>query len=77
MQNHATTHLYPNIPTCIRLTWAHEGARGFYKGLAPNAVRIIPGTCVTFVVYENMSWALRRAAERKGERERETQSLQA
>lgn len=65
IQNHGTAHLYPNIPTCIRLTFRHEGMRGFYKGMAANAVRILPGTCVTFVVYENCSWALRGLAERR------------
>lgn len=65
IQNHATAHIYPNIPTCIRLTFKHEGLRGFYKGMSANAVRIIPGTCVTFVVYENCSWALRGLAERR------------
>lgn len=59
-------HLYPNIPTCIRLTWKNEGIRGFYKGMSANLVRIIPGTCVTFVVYENTSWFLRRLAQRRG-----------
>ncbi|KAK0542641.1 mitochondrial FAD carrier protein flx1 [Tilletia horrida] len=65
IQNHSTAHLYPNIPTCIRLTYANEGLRAFYKGMATNAFRILPGTCVTFVVYENVSWTLRRAAERR------------
>ncbi len=59
IQNHATSHIYPNISTCIRLTYTQEGLRAFYKGLVPNLVRIIPGTCVTFVVYENVSWALK------------------
>ncbi|PWN37295.1 mitochondrial carrier [Meira miltonrushii] len=68
IQNHATAHIYPNIPTCIRLTFKHEGLRGFYKGMSANAVRIIPGTCVTFVVYENCSWALRGLAERRDAR---------
>ncbi|CDW98483.1 hypothetical protein [Sporisorium scitamineum] len=53
IQNHATSHIYPNISTCIRLTYTQEGLRAFYKGLVPNLVRILPGTCVTFVVYEN------------------------
>ncbi|GAA5833060.1 hypothetical protein JCM5353_006761 [Sporobolomyces roseus] len=43
---------YTSIPDVIRRTYAHEGLRGFYKGIATNAVRILPGTCVTFVVYE-------------------------
>lgn len=72
IQNHSTSQLYPNIPTCIRLTWTQEGIRGFYKGMAPNLVRILPATCVTFVVYENVSWALQRAArKRAGKRDAE------
>ena len=65
IQNHATSHIYPNISTCIRLTYTQEGLRAFYKGLVPNLVRIIPGTCVTFVVYENVSWALKGLARRR------------
>ncbi len=65
IQNHATSHIYPNIRTCIRLTYTHEGVRAFYKGLVPNLVRILPGTCVTFVVYENVSWALKGLARRR------------
>ncbi|KAH8102287.1 mitochondrial FAD carrier protein [Cristinia sonorae] len=65
IQNNATAHLYPTIPTCIRLTFAHEGLRGFYRGLGTNLVRVLPGTCVTFVVYENLAWLLRTVAARK------------
>jgi solute carrier family 25 folate transporter 32 len=65
IQNHATSHIYPNIRTCMRLTYTHEGVRAFYKGLVPNLVRILPGTCVTFVVYENVSWALKGLARRR------------
>ncbi|PWN48073.1 mitochondrial carrier [Violaceomyces palustris] len=68
IQNHATSHIYPDIPTCVRLTWTQEGFRAFYKGLVPNLVRIIPGTCVTFVVYENVSWGLKGLAKRKLDR---------
>ncbi len=38
---------------------------GFYRGLATNMVRVLPGTCVTFVVYENLAWLLKRAALRR------------
>ncbi|EGE05720.1 mitochondrial FAD carrier protein FLX1 [Trichophyton equinum CBS 127.97] len=30
-----------------------EGLSGFYKGLGPNLVRVLPSTWVTFLVYEN------------------------
>lgn len=33
--------------------WRGEGVRGFYKGLAPNLLRVLPSTCITFLVYEN------------------------
>lgn len=64
-QNNATAHLYPNIPICIKRTYSESGLRGFYRGLGTNLVRVLPGTCVTFVVYENIAWLLRRAAARR------------
>lgn len=64
-QNNATTHLYPTIPATISRTWTEEGVRGFYRGLGTNLVRVLPGTCVTFVVYENIAWLLRRGAARR------------
>lgn len=33
--------------------WTREGLAGFYKGLGPNLVRVLPSTWVTFLVYEN------------------------
>ncbi|KAJ6567377.1 mitochondrial carrier domain-containing protein [Mycena vulgaris] len=65
IQNNATTHLYPTIPATIRRTWAQEGVRGFYRGLGTNLVRVLPGTCVTFVVYENIAWLLRSTAAKR------------
>ncbi|WFD03202.1 mitochondrial FAD carrier protein flx1 [Malassezia obtusa] len=62
VQSQATAHLYPNAWVCVARTFRDEGVRGFYRGFATNAIRILPGTCVTFVAYENVSWALRRAA---------------
>lgn len=37
-----------------------EGVQGFYKGLGPNIVRVLPSTCVTFLVYENTKFFLPR-----------------
>ncbi|KAL1747798.1 mitochondrial FAD carrier protein [Schizophyllum fasciatum] len=66
MQNDPTGTTYPSIPATLRRTWAQEGLAGFYRGLGTNIVRVLPGTCVTFVVYENLAWLLRRAAARRG-----------
>ena len=63
VQNHATLHIYPSAWACIRRTFRDEGFFAFYRGFATNAVRILPGTCVTFVAYENVAWMLRKAAD--------------
>lgn len=35
--------------------WNNEGnLRGFYKGVSANILRVVPATCITFVVYESM-----------------------
>ncbi|KAG0700083.1 mitochondrial carrier domain-containing protein [Suillus ampliporus] len=65
IQNNATAHIYPDIPTTIKRTWQGEGFRGFYRGMGTNLVRVLPGTCVTFVVYENLAWLLRTSAARR------------
>ncbi|GAA5823503.1 hypothetical protein JCM11251_000659 [Rhodosporidiobolus azoricus] len=56
---------YRSIPDVLRRTYAQEGLGGFYKGLATNAVRILPGTCVTFVVYERVAGWLAKLGERR------------
>ncbi|KZV73549.1 mitochondrial carrier [Peniophora sp. CONT] len=58
-----------SVMSTIRYTYVGEGVRGFYRGLGTNLVRVLPGTCVTFVVYENLAWLLRTAAQRRADRE--------
>ena len=53
----------------IKRTWAAEGVKGFYRGLGTNLVRVLPGTCVTFVVYENLAWLLKTTAAQRAARE--------
>lgn len=50
----ADTH-FDNIRQIIKQTWRNEGARGFYKGIVPSTVRVLPGTTITFLVYEKLS----------------------
>jgi len=71
IQNNATVHIYPDIPTTIKRSWQGEGIRGFYRGLGTNLVRVLPGTCVTFVVYENLAWLLRTSAARRETKRRD------
>jgi len=32
----------------------NEGVRGFYKGLGPALLRVMPQSAITLVVYENL-----------------------
>lgn len=64
-QNNAQQDLFPDIPTTIKRTWKQEGFRGFYRGLGTSLVRVLPGNCITFVVYENLAWLLRTTAARR------------
>ena len=50
---------YKGTLDCARRTFQQEGMLGFYKGLAPNLIRIAPAAGVTFLVYENIAAKLR------------------
>ncbi|EAU82456.1 mitochondrial FAD carrier protein [Coprinopsis cinerea okayama7 len=65
VQNNLQQDQFPNIPTTVKRTWKNEGVKGFYRGLGTSLVRVLPGTCVTFVVYENVAWLLRTTAARR------------
>ncbi|EXJ79640.1 hypothetical protein A1O3_07919 [Capronia epimyces CBS 606.96] len=64
LQSHdptATTYVRrPGIIALIKQIWYNEGIVGYYKGLFPNLLRVVPSTCVTFLVYENARWSLPR-----------------
>lgn len=51
---------YTGVRDVVRQVWKREGPWGFYKGLGPNIVRVLPSTCVTFLVYENTRYYLPR-----------------
>jgi len=46
---------YSGAVNCVRETFRNEGVRGFYKGLGPNLIRVVPATAITFVTYEKIS----------------------
>ncbi|XP_076891149.1 calcium-dependent mitochondrial ATP-magnesium/phosphate carrier protein 2-like [Bidens hawaiensis] len=35
-------------------TYQKEGTRGFYKGLVPNLLKVVPAASITYLVYETM-----------------------
>jgi solute carrier family 25 folate transporter 32 len=47
----------------VRKLWREEGVRGFYRGVMPGVVRVLPATWVTFLVYENVKFYLPRWAK--------------
>merc|ERR1711978_233255 len=46
---------YSGALSCVQTTFRHEGLGGFYKGLVPNLIRVVPATAITFVTYEKVS----------------------
>ncbi|KAI1776029.1 mitochondrial carrier [Hypoxylon cercidicola] len=46
------------IQGVVSRTWTEDGWRGFYRGIIPGVVRVLPATWVTFLVYENMKFYL-------------------
>ncbi|KAI9217667.1 mitochondrial folate transporter/carrier-like protein [Blastocladiella britannica] len=47
-----SSNTYSGVVDVVRRTMQHEGATAFYKGLGAHLIRVMPGTCITFVVYE-------------------------
>ncbi len=58
----------------VKLTMQREGLRGFYKGLLPSLLRVIPQSAVTLVFYENI---MRLLGTGQGQRQRPSQGLPA
>ncbi|XP_028819729.1 solute carrier family 25 member 32a [Denticeps clupeoides] len=49
---------YSGIADVLGKTWRNEGLEGFYKGMGPNLLRVIPACSITFLVYEHVSHVL-------------------
>ncbi|KAK8213165.1 mitochondrial FAD carrier protein flx1 [Zalaria obscura] len=60
LQTYDANAKYLNARDVVRQVFKKEGIAGFYKGLGPNIVRVLPSTCVTFLVYENTKFYLPR-----------------
>ncbi|KAK2732682.1 hypothetical protein FQN57_002578 [Myotisia sp. PD_48] len=54
LQTYDARGTYKGVGDVIVQTWRNEGVSGFYKGLGPNLLRVLPSTWVTFLVYENV-----------------------
>ncbi|XP_027359167.1 calcium-binding mitochondrial carrier protein SCaMC-1-like [Abrus precatorius] len=49
---------YMGMTDIFRRTFEHEGFRGFYKGLFPNLLKVVPSASITYLVYESMKKGL-------------------
>ncbi|KID65693.1 Mitochondrial carrier domain protein, partial [Metarhizium hybridum] len=59
MQNYRADERFGRgIRGVVRRIWMEEGVVGFYRGLVPGVVRVMPATWVTFLVYENVRYYL-------------------
>ncbi|KAG8379635.1 hypothetical protein BUALT_Bualt07G0109500 [Buddleja alternifolia] len=50
--------IYSSMSDMFRKTYQHEGFRGFYKGLFPNLLKVVPSASITYLVYEAMKKSL-------------------
>jgi len=62
--------IYSSATDCVRQTLRDEGLSGFYKGIKPNLIRVIPACGLTFVIYEEVSHYLLERAKQKEKNEK-------
>ena len=43
---------YSSVGNAFKTVFQTEGFKGFYKGMAPNALKVIPNNAIRFVVYD-------------------------
>ncbi|KAG5926540.1 hypothetical protein E4U53_003060 [Claviceps sorghi] len=59
MQNYRADERFGRgVGGVVARIWREEGVVGFYRGLVPGVVRVMPATWVTFLVYENVKYHL-------------------
>ncbi|KAG2451943.1 hypothetical protein HYH02_003717 [Chlamydomonas schloesseri] len=63
------TLVYRSATEVVQLTWKREGFLGFYKGIGPALLRVMPQSALTLVAYENILRLLDAATARREERE--------
>ena len=60
LQMYDADSTYKSARDVVAQVWKKEGLAGFYKGLGPNLLRVMPSTWVTFLVYEKSKVVLPR-----------------
>lgn len=57
-QRSKSNDAYNGMADVFQRTLQHEGFRGFYKGLFPNLLKVVPSASITYLVYEAMKKSL-------------------
>ena len=68
LQMYDADSTYRSARDVVTQVWKREGLAGFYKGLGPNLLRVMPSTWVTFLVYEKSKVLLPQMLERRSDR---------
>jgi len=42
------------VRTMIKEIWHNEGLAGFYRGLIPNMLKVVPAVSISYLVYETV-----------------------
>lgn len=67
LQMYDAASTYRGASDVIAKVWREEGLAGFYKGLLPNLLRVLPSTWVTFLVYEKTKMYLPRMMKQESQ----------
>ena len=65
LQMYDADRTYKGARDVVTQVWRKEGLVGFYKGMGPNLLRVMPSTWVTFLVYENTKVVLSRMLDQR------------
>lgn len=57
-QQSSSADAYKGMSDVFWRTLREEGYRGFYKGLFPNLLKVVPAASITYMVYETMKKSL-------------------
>jgi len=45
---------YTSVLNCVTTILSEEGPAGFYKGVLPNVIKIVPNNAIRFLAYETL-----------------------
>jgi len=53
-QDQSKAHPLLSATQMFKEIWKKEGLIGFYRGLVPNMLKVIPSVSISYLVYENV-----------------------